>query len=204
MKFRALEISGLFLVEPEPFFDARGFFARSWCTKEFAEHGLSADLAQCNISYNRKRGTLRGLHYQREPFAETKLIRCTRGAVFDVAVDLRENSRTFGQWCAVELTEENCAMFYIPAGFAHGFQTLTDSAELFYQMSCPYHADTAAGVRYDDPDLAISWPLPDPIIAPHDLALPLLPAMIAPNMGGISSSTDIEDSMPSRHLGLRQ
>lgn len=172
MRFTETELRGAFIVEPEPVEDERGFFARTWCAEEFVDHGLSADFAQCNVSFNRRRGTLRGLHYQAEPFAEAKLIRCTRGAVFDVAVDLRADSPTFGRWCAVELTETNRAMFYLPQGFAHGFQTLTDGAELFYQMSCSYRSGSARGYRFDDPILAIRWPLRNPIVGHRDLTLP--------------------------------
>lgn len=174
MLFRELSIAGCFLIEPEPIEDERGFFARSWCSQEFARHGLDPDLAQCNISYNRKRGTVRGLHYQAEPFAETKLIRCTRGAIFDVIVDLRPGSKSFGQWVSAELTAANRKMIYAPEGIAHGLQTLTHHAEVFYQMSQPYRAELARGLRYDDPELAIRWPIPNPIVSRRDQGLPRL------------------------------
>jgi len=172
MRFCELEIAGCFLIEPEPVADERGFFARSWCMQAFAEHGLNPGLAQCNISFNRRRGTLRGLHYQADPFAEAKLIRCTQGAIFDVVVDLRPGSPSFGRWTGTELSAENRRMLYAPEGFAHGFQALWDGTEVFYQMSQAYRAELARGVRYDDPDLAISWPIPAPIVSARDRALP--------------------------------
>jgi dTDP-4-dehydrorhamnose 3,5-epimerase len=174
MLFRELDIAGVYLIEPYRIEDERGFFARSWCAEEFAKRGLNASLAQCNISYNRKRGTLRGLHYQSEPFAEAKLIRCTQGAIFDVVVDLRPGSLTFGRWVSVELSAENHRMLYAPEGFAHGLQTLSHHAEVFYQMSQPYRPELARGVRYDDPQLAIEWPLKNPILSERDRALPRL------------------------------
>lgn len=179
MRFTETPLRGAFVIEPEPVEDERGFFARSFCAEEFAEHGLNPGLVQCNISYNRKRGTLRGLHYQAEPFAEAKLIRCTSGAIFDVIVDLRPDSPTFGKWASAELSAENCKMMFAPEGFAHGFQTLTDDAEVFYQMSRPYRAELARGIRYDDPVIGISWPIADPIVSERDLALPPLSSAAA-------------------------
>ena len=172
MRFRGLKIEGCFLIEPEAIEDDRGFFARSWCAEEFAAHGINPALAQCNISYSRRRGTLRGLHYQAEPCAEAKLIRCTAGAIFDVVVDLRPGSRTFGKWVCAELSAENRRMLYAPEGFAHGFQALWDNTEVFYQMSQPYRPELARGLRYDDPELSIFWPVPAPIVSERDRALP--------------------------------
>jgi dTDP-4-dehydrorhamnose 3,5-epimerase len=175
MVFTPLALHGAFLIEPERHEDERGFFARTFYTEEFAAHGIKVPVVQCNVSYNRRRGTLRGLHYQRPPNEEAKLIRCTRGAIFDVIVDLRPDSPTFKRWAAFELSADNGKMIWAPDGFAHGFQTLVDDAEVFYQMSAAYAPRDAAGVRWDDPDLAIEWPnVSDRIIASRDLALPLL------------------------------
>ncbi len=174
MLFKETKLVGVFVIEPELIEDERGFFARSWCAEEFAKHGLNCELAQCNISYNRKRGTLRGLHYQATPFAEAKLVRCTAGAIFDVAVDVRRDSNTFGQSVGVELSAENRRMFYVPEGFAHGLQTLCHHAEVFYQMSQPYRPTAARGVRFDDPTIGIRWPIANPIVSKRDKALPFL------------------------------
>lgn len=149
--------------------DERGFFARSWCEDEFKRHGLNPRLVQCNISFNKKRGTLRGMHYQIAPFPEAKLVRCTMGAIYDVIIDLRQNSPTFKQWMSVELTAENRRALYIPEDFAHGFQTLTDHTEVFYQMSEFYHPECARGVRWDDPVFAIEWPFEPFHISGQDL-----------------------------------
>ena len=174
MIFGHTSLDGLFAIEAEKRIDDRGYFARTWCLDEFYAHGLELGFTQCSTSFNRRRGTLRGLHYQAAPHAEAKLVRCTTGRLFDVAVDLRPDSPTRGRWHAEELSADNCCMLYIPAGFAHGFQTLEDETELFYQISEPYHAEAARGVRWDDPDLAIAWPLADPILSPRDRALPPL------------------------------
>jgi len=138
--------------------DGRGFFARTFCQHEFEAHGLNPRVVQCSTSFNKKKGTLRGMHYQVEPYAEVKVVRCTAGAVYDVAVDLRRDSPTFKQWVAVELTADNRRMFYIPAGFAHGFQTLVDNAEVYYQISEVYSPEAAKGIRWNDPALGILWP----------------------------------------------
>jgi dTDP-4-dehydrorhamnose 3,5-epimerase len=174
MRFHESELAGAFLIEPELVEDERGFFARSWCAQEFADHGLRASIAQCNISYNRRRATLRGLHYQADPFAEAKLVRCSRGAIFDVIVDLRPDSPTRHRWIAEELTAANRRMVYVPEGFAHGFQALSDDTEVFYQMSRSYRAEAATGIRFDDPAFAIAWPIANAIVSARDLALPLL------------------------------
>jgi dTDP-4-dehydrorhamnose 3,5-epimerase len=169
-----LALRGAYIVDIERLEDERGYFARSFCREEFARLGLSTEVAQCNVSVNRRRGTLRGMHYQIPPKAEAKLIRCTRGAVHDVIVDLRDGSPTARRWVATELTEGNSRMLYIPEGFAHGFQTLEDDSEVFYQMFTSYFPDHARGVRWDDPALRIAWPLPDPIVSERDRSYPLL------------------------------
>jgi dTDP-4-dehydrorhamnose 3,5-epimerase len=170
MRFTELALHGAFLVAPERQQDERGYFARTWCREEFASQGLVAELVQCSTSFNARRGTLRGLHFQRAPHAEIKLVRCTRGAMFDVLLDLRPDAATFCRWQAVELTEDNGLAVYIPAGFAHGFQTLTDGTEVFYQMAERHHPDFAGGVRWDDPSFAIDWPIGQPILSGRDAA----------------------------------
>lgn len=168
-------LAGAYAVELERLEDERGFFARSFCRDEFRSRGLASVVAQCNVSWNPRRGTLRGLHFQAAPHEEAKLVRCTRGAIWDVIVDLREGSPTRLRWHALELTAENRTALYVPEGLAHGFQTLSDDAEVLYQMSVPYHADLARGVRWDDPRIGIRWPLADPIVSARDRAYPLLP-----------------------------
>ena len=152
--------------------DERGWFARTWCREAFAERGLNVELAQCSLSYTRERATLRGMHYQRPPHGETKLVRVTRGAIYDVALDLRPDSVTFCQWSAVELTAENRKMSYVPDGFAHGFVTLTDDVEVFYQISVPHEPASAAGVRWDDSAFNIDWPVDQPVLTERDAAFP--------------------------------
>jgi dTDP-4-dehydrorhamnose 3,5-epimerase len=168
MMFTETKLAGVFLVEPELREDERGFFARTWCQREFAEHGLSTRLVQCNVSFNHRRGTLRGMHYQTAPHAEAKLVRCTMGAIHDVIVDLRRDSPTFRQWVAVELTAHNRRTIFVPEGLAHGFQTLADESEVFYQMLEFHHPECARGVRWDDPAFAIAWPLPIATISDTD------------------------------------
>jgi len=159
MVFVETKLKGAFIIELERIADERGFFARTWCAHEFKAHGLSARLAQCNVSFNAKKGTLRGMHYQTAPYEEAKLVRCTRGAIYDVIIDLRAGSATFRQWLGVTLTSQNHRMLYMPESFAHGFQTLEDETEVFYQMS-EFHAPAhASGVRWDDPAFNIQWPL---------------------------------------------
>ncbi len=172
MKFIETELKGAYLIELEPIEDERGFFARSWCQKEFVKHNLTPNLVQCNISFNHKQGTLRGMHYQEKPHEEVKLIRCTSGAIYDVIIDLRQDSSTFKQWAAVELTADNRKMLYVPEGMAHGFQTLQDNTEVFYQMSAFYHPESARGVRWDDPAFQIDWPEKKPIISLKDSQYP--------------------------------
>ena len=175
MRFHTTALPGAWLIEPELREDERGYFARTWCRQEFADHGITCDWVQCNVSYNRRRGTLRGLHFQAEPQPETKLVRCPRGAAFDVIVDLRPHLPTFGQWAAFELSAANYRMVLVPEGFAHGFQTLVDDTELSYQMSDYYCPELARGIRWDDPMLGITWPACDRrIITPRDLSYPAL------------------------------
>lgn len=172
MKFTETSLPGAYLIEIEPIEDERGFFARSWCREEFRERGLNPNLAQCNISFNRQKGTLRGMHYQIKPREEAKLVRCTRGAIYDVIVDLRPESPAHKKWIAVELTANNRKALYAPEGFAHGFQTLEDDTEVFYQMSEAYYPECARGVRWDDPVLGIEWPLAAVILSGKDSSYP--------------------------------
>jgi dTDP-4-dehydrorhamnose 3,5-epimerase len=168
--FEPTPLSGAFLVRLEPLHDERGFFARTWCRDEFVARGLSGDLVQSSLSYNDRRGTLRGLHYQAPPDSEAKIVRCTRGRIHDVIVDLRRNEPTFRRWWATELSADNRNMVYIPEGFAHGFLTLEDGAEIAYQMSVPYRPESARGLRYDDPAFAIDWPFAPLVIGARDLS----------------------------------
>jgi dTDP-4-dehydrorhamnose 3,5-epimerase len=168
VKFMPTSLGDAYIIELERLEDERGFFARTFCQDEFAAHGLKSLFVQCNVSFNEKRGTLRGMHYQDKPHEEAKLVRCTRGAVFDVIIDIRRESSTYKQWIGVELTADNRRMLYIPEGFAHGFQTLEDGSEMFYQMSEMYRPELARGIRWNDPAFAIRWPLPSPIISARD------------------------------------
>jgi len=173
MKFTESVLAGAFLIELEPERDERGFFARSWSRGEFAEHGLDADLSVSAVSFNRQRGTLRGLHYQVAPFEETKLVRCTAGAIYDVIVDLRPGSTTRRQWAAFELSAGNRRLLYVPKGFAHGFQTLVDATEVFYQMTATYSPKHARTIRWDDAGLGITWPAtPERIMSASDRQVP--------------------------------
>ena len=176
MKFIPTEISGVWIVDLERHEDERGSFARTWCAAEFAKHGLNPRLAQCSASFNKKKGTLRGMHYQAVPHEEAKLVRCTRGAIFDVALDLRANLPTFKRWVGVELSAGNGRALYIPEGCAHGFQTLEDNTEVFYQMTEPFHPEAVRGVRWNDPQFGVQWPIFDPIISDRDRNLPLFTA----------------------------
>jgi dTDP-4-dehydrorhamnose 3,5-epimerase len=171
MIFTETKLPGAFLIELETVADERGSFARIFCRKEFEARSLNPNIVQCSISSNLKKGTLRGMHYQARPFEEVKLVRCTRGAIYDVIIDLRPESSTFKQWVAVELSAANHHMLYIPEGFAHGFLTLEDDCEVFYQMSEFYHPECARGVRWDDPAFAIEWPEGDRIISLRDQQL---------------------------------
>jgi dTDP-4-dehydrorhamnose 3,5-epimerase len=168
MIFRETAVSGAFVIDPERRTDARGFFARTWCQKEFEAHGLTAKLSQVNISGNLLKGTLRGMHYQRRPHEEAKAVNCIRGAIHDVVLDLRRDSMTYLKWDAVELTAENHRMLYVPEGCAHGFQTLTDDAEVLYLMSEFYAPGFSEGVRYNDPAFGIAWPLNVEVISDAD------------------------------------
>jgi dTDP-4-dehydrorhamnose 3,5-epimerase len=161
MLFSPTSLEGSYVIDLERREDDRGFFARAWCEREFAEHGLNARLVQCNVSFNPRRGTLRGMHFQRPPYAEAKLVRCTRGAIHDVIIDLRTGSATYKQWLGVDLTAENRRMLYVPEGFAHGYQTLEDQTEVFYQVSEFYTPEAEGGVRWDDPAFGIVWPDPE-------------------------------------------
>lgn len=172
MKFIETNLKGAFIIEIERCEDERGFFARSWCQQEFKSHGLNPNLAQCNISFNKKRGTLRGMHYQIAPHEEAKLVRCTMGAMYDVLVDLRQEYPTFKKWVAVELTAQNRRALYIPEGFAHGFQTMADDTEVFYQMSEVYHPECARGFKWDDPAFGLEWPFSPELISRNDLSYP--------------------------------
>lgn len=172
MIFRALDLSGAFLLEPERLEDERGFFARTFCRREFEAHGLDPDVVQCSLSFNRRRGTLRGMHWQAAPAEEAKLVRAVRGAVHDVIVDVRPGSATLGRHAAVRLDAENRLALYVPPGFAHGFQTLADGTELLYQMSAFHAPEHARGFRFDDPELGIRWPLPVAAISERDRRLP--------------------------------
>jgi dTDP-4-dehydrorhamnose 3,5-epimerase len=172
MIFREQSLSGVQVIDIERKEDERGFFGRTWCAQEFADHGLNPALVQCSLSFNRKRGTLRGMHYQARPHEEAKLIRCSMGAIHDVIIDLRPGSATYKKWLGVELTAESRRMLYVPEGFAHGFITLVDATEVIYHMSTLFHADSARGVRWDDPAFGIRWPMPPAVIAPRDQQYP--------------------------------
>lgn len=167
MKFVPTSIEGVWIVEMERHHDERGWFARTWCVKELGAHGLDTSIVQCSSSFNLRRGTLRGMHYQAAPHEEAKLVRCIQGAIHDVALDLRAASPTFRQWVAVELSSENGRALYIPKGCAHGFQTLVDNTEVFYHISTPFHPDSTRGVRWNDPAFGIEWP-PEPRIIQSD------------------------------------
>lgn len=175
MIFIETKLKGAYIIEPERLVDTRGFFARTWCKREFNAHGLNSNLAQCNISFNKKKGTIRGMHYQVEPFEEAKLVRCTRGAIWDVIIDLKADSPTFKKWYAVELTAENHKMLYIPESFAHGFQALEENTEVFYQMSEYYSPECSRGVRWNDPVFSIEWPEVEIIISDKDRQYPDFP-----------------------------
>ncbi len=172
MIFKETRLRGAFIIEPERREDERGFFARSFCQHEFQDHGLNPTVAQCNISFNRRKGTLRGMHYQAKPDLEARLVRCTRGSIYDVIIDLRSDSPTFKEWMGEELTSDNYRLFYVPEGFAHGFLTLEDRTEVFYQMSQFYAPASARGVRWDDPAFGIRWPIPVQVISERDKTYP--------------------------------
>jgi dTDP-4-dehydrorhamnose 3,5-epimerase len=170
--FKPTELPGAYVIEPGRLEDIRGYFARTFCEKDFAAQGLETQVAQCSVSFNHKKGTLRGMHYQVAPLKEVKLVRCNRGAIFDVIIDLRRDSPAFKKHVAVQLDERNGKMLYIPAGFAHGFQTLEDDTEVFYQMSQIYSAEHARGVRWNDPAFGIQWPQDERTILERDRNYP--------------------------------
>ena len=185
MNFLETPLPGAYVIEIEKHEDERGFFARSWCAQEFAANGLDPQLVQCNVSFNKRKGTLRGLHYQIPPHAEVKLVRCTKGSLFDVIVDLRKDSPTFLKWFAIELTATNHRVLYIPKLFAHGFQTLEDDTEIFYQMSQFYEPAASKGLRWNDPRLGINWPLGERILSSRDASYP-------------NSTLDVFTSLPNQ------
>lgn len=168
MLFAETKLQGVWIIEPERKEDKRGFFARVFCVDEFSNHHLETGLAQSSIAFSKKKGTLRGMHFQKAPHEEVKVVRCTMGAVYDVLLDLRPASPTFKQWAAVELTSENRRMVYIPGGFAHGYLTLEDNSEVYYQMSEFYHPESEGGVRWNDPVFGIAWPAPVVVISEKD------------------------------------
>lgn len=172
MKFVPTPLQGAHVIEVEPREDERGFFARAWCQREMAEHGLDPKVVQCNLSFNHTLGTVRGMHYQVAPHQESKLVRCLRGSIFDVVIDLRPESTTFAHWFGVELSAANRKMLFIPVGFAHGYQTLQDDTEVFYQVSEFYQPGSEAGIRWDDPAFAIEWPVEATLISDKDRAHP--------------------------------
>jgi dTDP-4-dehydrorhamnose 3,5-epimerase len=178
MRFTPTPLDGVWLIELEPRTDERGFFARTFCEQEFAAHGLNTRWPQANLTRTRQRGMIRGMHWQAEPRPEVKLVRCAAGAIWDVVVDVRRSSPTFGRWTAYELTADNGRQLYIPAGFAHGFQCLADHSEVAYLMGDSYAPDLARGLRWDDSTVGIPWPLPDPVLSERDRQLPLLASVI--------------------------
>jgi dTDP-4-dehydrorhamnose 3,5-epimerase len=187
MKFTETRLPGAFIVEIEKLEDSRGFFARTWCRREFEQHGLDTDVMQANMSFNRLKGTLRGMHYQDEPFGETKVVRCSQGAVYDVIIDLRPSSPTYLQHVGVELTAANCRMLFVPRMFAHGFQTLVDDTVVTYQVGQFYTPGAERGIRYDDPLFGIAWPVPVAVISDKDKNWPdFTAAPIAPQPKGQS------------------
>lgn len=173
MQFRETSLPGAYIVEPDRRVDERGFFARTWCADVYRANGLNPCVAQSSVSLNTRRGTLRGLHYQAAPQEEAKLVRCARGSIFDVIVDLRADSPTYTRWYAVTLTAENGRMLYVPEGCAHGFQTLDDDTEVCYQISVAHAPGLARGIRWDDPTFRIPWPIESPILSDRDRAQPL-------------------------------
>jgi len=174
MIFTESPLPGAFLIDLAPITDERGFFARAYCAEEFAAKGLGSELRQCSVSYNTRKGTLRGLHYQRSPHEEHKLVRCTAGAIFDVIVDVRPQSSHYRRWFGTQLTAQNRRSLFIPPGFAHGFITLSDDAEVYYMISVPHAPESAQGFRWSDPAFAIQWPMAPSVISPRDAAYPLL------------------------------
>ena len=169
MKFSKTELSGAYVIEIEKIEDQRGFFSRVWDKNEFKKQGLSSELIQCSVSFNKNKGTLRGMHYQISPSEEIKIVRCTQGKIFDVIIDLRKDSKTYKKWIGIELSQDNYKMLYIPKGFAHGFLTLDENTEIFYQMSNEYNKETAQGIRWNDPTFSINWPSKITIMSERDM-----------------------------------
>ncbi|WP_374164810.1 dTDP-4-dehydrorhamnose 3,5-epimerase [Arcticibacter sp. MXS-1] len=174
MIFTETELKGAFIIDVKRLEDDRGFFGRSYCANEFKEHGLNINVVQANVSHNKQRGTLRGMHMQQDPFGESKLVRCTRGAIYDVIVDMRSDSATYKQWIGVELTADSFRMLYVPEGFAHGFITLEDNTDVTYQVTQFYTPQAERGYRWDDPAFNIQWPIEPVVISPKDQVHPLL------------------------------
>ena len=174
MKFLETCLKGAYILEVEPFTDERGFFARGFCVNEFKAYGLQTRIRQCNTSFNNEKGTLRGLHFQKSPYQEAKLVRCTKGRIFDVMVDIRPDSSTFLRWVGYELTDENYRSLFIPEGFAHGYQTLVDNTEVFYHVSEFYHPESSCELRWDDPDIGIEWPMQPQSISDKDGKAPFV------------------------------
>ncbi len=172
VQFLETRLRGAFVIQPQPIEDDRGFFARTFCRREFEMHGLNANAVQCNVSFNRRRGTLRGMHFQVTPHPEAKVVRCTTGAIYDVIIDLRQDSPTFKKWTSLELNAQNRTMLFVPEGFAHGFQTLEDATEVFYIMSEFYVPECQRGVRWDDPAFGIKWPIKPPVLSEKDRLYP--------------------------------
>ncbi len=176
MIFTETPLAGAFMIDIEPRADDRGMFARVFCRNEFESHGLESRIAQCNVAFNHRKATLRGMHYQLAPHQEVKLVRCTRGAIYDVIVDLRRDSSTYSRWFGVELAADSHRQLYIPRGFAHGYITLLDDSEVFYEVSEFYRPESESGLRYDDPALAIRWPFAPAVISAKDRNHPLMPS----------------------------
>jgi len=174
LRFNELSLKGVFLIELDKMEDERGFFARTWDKKKFESNGLNPNVVQCNISFSKKKGTIRGMHYQKFPHQEAKLVRCTKGKVFEVLIDIREKSESFLRWIFVELSEDKYEMLYAPEGFALGFQTLKDNTELIYQMSEYFHPESASGIRWNDPKIGIKWPLECTVISEKDKLFDLI------------------------------
>jgi dTDP-4-dehydrorhamnose 3,5-epimerase len=186
MRFVPTPLPGLVILEQERHADARGYFARTWCKDELAAHGLVNEIAQSSVSFNARRGTLRGMHWQAPPFAEVKIVRCARGALFDVGVDLRPDSPTFRRWFGVELTPDNGRGLYLPRGFGHGFLTLADATEVHYEISTPFKPETARGMRYGDPFIAIGWPSAPEVISDRDRDYPNVTAAAFEELRGLT------------------
>ena len=172
MQFKETKLSGAYIIDLDTLEDERGFFARAFCQKEFEENGLKSNIAQCNLSFNHKKGTLRGMHYQVKPYEEVKMVRCTQGKILDVIIDLRKDSATYKKWVGVELSAENNSMLYVPEGFAHGYQTLEDNSVVYYQVTEFYQPGSERGIRWNDPAFNIDWPLEISVISDKDNSHP--------------------------------